>query len=222
MGKKEIEQESILRKYLSENYLKYEKNILRQEAIKKGYSTELFDRILNEISLGNTDNNQEELKNIKKQKDDFVLVPIKKQELEKALKGSNNVKNFFSPTQIMTYAFCLILLLVAGFGFANSFSLQSFSFEGGDGVGSSFEIGYPLKFISVSIENENPFEFNFLNFVIVFILYILVAYLIDLVLSNSFKAIKDSISKDNKQEKAGENLDNKEKEFKENPLNFKS
>jgi ABC-type antimicrobial peptide transport system permease subunit len=216
MGKEALEQETILKNYLLENHIKYEKEILKKEAIKNGYPEELFDKIFKEISIkkDNTSESSEELKKTKKEGKDFFLVPIEKEKLEKALKESNNVKSFFSPTQIMVYAFCLILLLVSGFGLANSFSFNSLSFDEVDGMGSSFGIGYPLEFISVSMGDEVPFKFSFWNFIIVFILYLLIAYIIDLVLSNSFQAIKSSINRDKIEERVEKKLEDKEQEFK--------
>jgi len=123
---------------------------------------------------------------------DFVFVPIEREKLIKILKEvKNSWVNFFAPTQVMTFAFCIIFLLAVGGSIHNSFSMESFFLQdlGLDGKASSFEIGYPVAFIIFSMSNEVPFVFKFWVFLGNFLLYILVAYILDLVISNSCRVI---------------------------------
>jgi hypothetical protein len=89
-------QENILRKYLLENYLKYEQNILKQEAIRKGYSPELFDKILRDVSFKNynLDKGQNGLGIVEKESDNLAN--------EKSFNGKKKV----------FYVFLLIFLLL--------------------------------------------------------------------------------------------------------------
>lgn len=224
-----IEQEGILREYISLNYKKYPLEGLRKEAEKKAYDLALFDRILNELSSKEIRTRPSDTKDLgvlrstKRDGREVVMIPVDKQHLAKVLKDSDGSASFFAPTQIMSYTFCIILLVIVGVGLANSFSFRSFTFEdqnqGFQGKASFFEIGYPKIFIAVSMEAESPFVFNIWYFFLDFFLYLLVAYLFDLIISNSFRAIKRSIEKDNAEERAGERREKQEIYFRnENPL----
>jgi hypothetical protein len=202
-----IVSENNLEAFVSANYFSYSLDSLKQEAIKKGYGGDLFDRVYQRV--GNSEKNRpKNLTNPTTQlKDstnkDLVLIPIEKDKLTKILKESeNNLGNFFAPTQIMTYSFCIILLLALGGSMFSSFSLESFVSDAQnlEGEASSFKIGYPWIFVTFSLLEEDPFLFYFWEFLGDFILYILLSYIIDLTLSNSFRAIKGSIKNANKEE----------------------
>ncbi len=199
--------ENNLEAFVSANYFSYSLDSLKQEAIKKGYGGDLFDRVYQRV--GNAEKNRpKNLTNPKTQlKDstnkDLVLIPIEKDKLTKILKESeNNLGNFFAPTQIMTYSFCIILLLALGGSMFSSFSIESFVSDAQnlEGEASSFKIGYPWIFVTFSLLEEDPFIFSFWEFLGDFILYILLSYIIDLILSNSFRAIRGSIKNANKEE----------------------
>ncbi len=221
--------ETILREYLKKNYKSYSSDILKKEVLSKGYPLNLFEKIYLEISSIKDISNSAHIQNkntseegyakiIKNDKKEGVLLPIEKYNEMKETKKTNTQSSFFAPTQVMTYAFCAILLVTVGVSIAGSFSLKSLVYQdqGQEFVGqaSFFEVGYPLVYISFSLDESDPFIFKFWNFVLDFILYLILAYLIDLALSNSYRAIKSSINHENLKEKRLE-----EKEMFGNPLN---
>ncbi|MEM4330860.1 MAG: hypothetical protein QW273_02530, partial [Candidatus Pacearchaeota archaeon] len=125
--------------------------------------------------------------------------PVEKEAVKEALK-SPSPYSFFRPTQVTTYAFCLILVIAVGYSIATSFSFSSFSYSGESVVygekSSSFKIGYPLAFIEVNASANDPFKFFLFNFLGDFILYFLLAYVIDLIFTNSIRAILEYLEKE--------------------------
>ena len=138
----------------------------------------------------------------------------KKQKVD--LNQGFNPRDFFMPTKVTTYAFCFILLAVFFLGLFNSFSFSYMNFGSDiEGMGSFFEIGYPWTFISLSMTDENPFQFNFLVFLLSVLLYFLISYIADLAIVNSFKAMKNNIEEVNsttlEEEELKEEIEEKEK-----------
>lgn len=208
--------ETILREYLSKNYLGYPKEVLKKEILSKGYPQSLFEKIYREVTSIKSIPNLPPVQNsnyqgdipakiVKQDGKEIVMLPIEKDKLIKAIKETNKPSSFFAPTQVMTYAFCIILLVTIGVSIAGSFSLKSLVYQdqGQEFVGqaSFFEVGYPLVYISFSLDEADPFVFRFWNFILDFFLYLILAYLIDLAVSNSYRAIKSSIKQENLKEK---------------------
>lgn len=196
-----------LESYISSNYKKYPLESLKKEATKKGYHETLFDEVYKKVMLKEANSSQDSktlfYKTGTSEEENLVMTPIEKEKLIKLLKDSENlIRRFFEPTQIMTYAFCIIFLIAVGVSLADSFSMQSIVFSDPNisGEASFFEIGYPLVFISISFAEENPFKINFFNLIVCLSLYALIAYIIDLILSNSIRTIKKSIENDIKEE----------------------
>jgi hypothetical protein len=191
--------------FINRNYKKYSRESLKKEAIVKGYGSDLFDEIykkITDLDRPSPINTTSNIKNYKKE--GLVLTPLEKEKLTKILNGPRSPsKGFFAPTQIMTYSFSIILLIALGGSMFSSFSLDSFNVMDPnlDGKSSSFNIGYPWIFIYFSFYDEDLFIFKFWPFIADFILYILLAYLIDLILSNSLNVIKNSIKEDIVEEK---------------------
>lgn len=127
-----------------------------------------------------------------------------------------NPKDFFRPTKVTTYIFCFILLGVFFIGLLSSFSFDYMNIgDSVDGIGSFFEIGYPWTFISLSMTDENPFQFRFGFFLLSVLIYFLISYIADLAIVNSFKAIKNNIEDVNsttlEEEELQEKLEEEEK-----------
>lgn len=236
-GDNYLDQEIILRKYLSYYKDKRSYEELKKEALEKGYKEEIFNKIYNELKkiksftnfsddeIKKSYNIKEETKNNQKssylkqeinpeknkkdlvgdlstkkiQGEEYVLIPVKKKEIESVLKEKQNF-SFFKPTQITNYAFSLILFLVFGYSLLTTFNFGEIITYSGEVVGkaSFFELGYPLVFASVNASEENPFTFNFLYFFIDFFLYILVAYVIDISIRGFILGIKTALDDEKK------------------------
>jgi len=115
---------------------------------------------------------------------------VEEKEYKKEGNVSASLRRFFRPTIIFEYAFAFVVLFVLAIGFF-SFPISALLSNPEE---FSFEIGYPFVFISPFAEDNELFSFS--NFIIDFLIYLLLAYLIDVSISNFYRAMKKSIKKD--------------------------
>ncbi|MEM4181968.1 MAG: hypothetical protein QXX68_02325 [Candidatus Pacearchaeota archaeon] len=175
-------------------------NLKKEDILKSANPKVNFATQNKEVSNNYSSNKYPELKTKTIKGEEFVMVPVKKEDLEKAL--NKKAGSFFVPTQIMTYVFCILLILAAGYSLYKSFSFSSvLSPEGEEiGKGSLFKVGYPLTFISVSALEEKPFRFNFWYFFVDFFLYIIISYIADLSIRGLILGIKTALKEDEDKE----------------------
>lgn len=181
-------QERILREYIKNNYQNYSRELLREEAKRKNYDLELFDRIFNEVvsEKFKNENSLEKKENLEQ----------KKQVLREKKEISNeDIKKFFIPTELTFYICFFIFLIISLLNVANSFKIQTnfIEEENMNFGGSFFKIGWPFKFFIASMIEEKPIQFKVWALILNLFIYLIFGYVIDL----SIKAIKLNIGKNN-------------------------
>jgi large-conductance mechanosensitive channel len=192
--------EKVLVDYLIAYSDKYPLDKLKQMAISRGYSASDFDKSFELAKLQKESvQNPVKTESFPKESKSFVWLPMKKEDLlEYQNKRKKIEKPFFMPTNFMQYALAIVLVVAFSISFA-SLNFGSLMSPSEDFV---LEIGYPLKFINIAYQGENQEMFNFQFFVLDFLIYIVLAYLLDLIIMNSYLAIKKSMADKNKEEEA--------------------
>jgi hypothetical protein len=93
----------------------------------------------------------------------------------------------FRPTKKLATIFIMLILAVIIFG------LISFPYSSiltGTTKNIAIKIGYPLIFLELNLDNPNQFPLNLPSFMIDILLYLLIAYAIDIIINLAFNTQK--------------------------------
>jgi len=197
----ESNSEKILREYIISNIQNYSLEDIEKKAISSGYSEETFRKVFGSIDPSlisqNNENHYESYSPSENEEpfktNDRILVSVEKTELDKIIKRTKK-KSFFKPTKITGYTFLIIFVIVVIYSFFTSFSFGVFNLnESSNNISENilFEIGYPKIFFTIFVDGEDNFLVEWKYLVLDFLIYILISYLLDLILSNSYDYLKN-------------------------------
>jgi hypothetical protein len=114
------------------------------------------------------------------------------------------MREIFIPTKRTEYFFVIIFIIILFLSLA-SFPISSFlNGEVGD---ASFKIGWPVAFFELSMQNPDQPPFSFKWFGILVVLYALISYLLDVIISYIFVVINRVVYKPSRNEPRDEVLD---------------